>query len=143
MRRYTYKQNCVKTYAAPCSRRVSIAFSLSCSPVTFASCFSEGPASCHICGASYAYRRNLNEHLKKHQGQTTCPLCGQQLSGMRNMRRHMVAKHGIPKHEVDTMTNKRIHPVDWGPPVMPAAAMAPQASGHGTATSPGGTPMLP
>ena len=59
------------------------------------------------------------------------------------MRRHMVAKHGIPKHEVDAMTNKRIHPVDWGRPMMPVAVMAPPAGDGGTVTSPGGTPMGP
>ena len=86
--------------------------------------------TCHICGASYAYRRNLKEHLKKHQGQTTCPLCGQQLSGMRNMRRHMVTRHGLPQHQVDMMTNKRVAPGDWSD-LVPAAAAPRPGDGDG------------
>ncbi|XP_043240055.1 protein tramtrack, beta isoform-like isoform X7 [Amphibalanus amphitrite] len=73
----------------------------------------DDPVACDICGAKYKYRRNLKEHQKMHQGQTTCVMCGQQLSGMRNMRRHMVTRHGLPQHQVDAMTNKRVAQYDW------------------------------
>ena len=68
---------------------------------------SGGESRCEICGASYKYKRNLTEHMKRHSGQTRCPVCGQELSDVHTMRKHMVRMHGIPRKEVDKITNKR------------------------------------
>ena len=69
--------------------------------------YSTDAAVCQICGARYAQRTNLVEHMKKHNGQTRCSVCHQEYHSMRNLRRHMVSKHGMSKEEVDRMTNKR------------------------------------
>ena len=66
-----------------------------------------GDSRCPVCNTSYKYRRNLLEHMKKHQGQTRCAICQQEFSVAYNLRRHMVTKHGMSRQEVDMLTNKR------------------------------------
>ena len=64
---------------------------------------------CPVCGASYAHRRTLLEHMKKHSGKTTCPVCQQTFSMASNLRRHMVKMHGMARAEVDRITKDALN----------------------------------